>query len=418
MLKRIFLPNLLFLLLVQSHCLSQEFRVDTSFTAEQLVRQVLVDPQSSGALSFSHIEHVGAISSIGHFAYTGIGGDLPGRGLLLGTGNVKEAEGPNIRNNSCIHYRMGDSLLQKEANGKTYDASILAFDFISFTDSISFAFVFASEEYMEYVDKGVSDVFGFYCRKKGERHWKNLAVLPNSAIPVTVDLINRGKNSDYYMDNASFKRLFKQASKVSPLLIERAQLLQFDGFTKGIATGVKLEPFVPYEFHIAIADVGDARYDSWVMLVGGSFKSPGNVGAPTREQIKAFLHPFEKVLVDSSSVDKLEISTVLHFDYNSSTLKEESYPFLERLSKILKFSNYKMQILGYADSRGDEAYNLNLSEERAKEVMRFLLEKGVRKKKMTAKGMGEDALEENFQSARKVVFQLEYPDKNQPNNSL
>jgi len=117
-------------------------------------------------------------------------------------------------------------------------------------------------------------------------------------------------------------------------------------------------------------------------------------------------------------VDKLEISTVLHFDYNSSTLKEESYPFLERLSKILKFSNYKMQILGYADSRGDEAYNLNLSEERAKEVMRFLLEKGVRKKKMTAKGMGEDALEENFQSARKVVFQLEYPDKNQPNNSL
>ena len=406
MLKRIFSQGLLLILLVQSHCFSQEFRVDTSFTADQLVHQVLVDPASSGALSFSHIEHLGAISSIGHFAYTGMAGDLPGRGIILGTGNVKEAEGPNIRNNSCIHYRKGDALLQKHANGTTYDASVLRFNFTSFTDSISFAFVFAFEEYMEYVDKGVSDVFGFYCRKKGERQWKNLAVLPNSTIPVTVDLINRRKNSDYYLDNQHYNRVFKQVTQVSPLLIERAKLLQFDGFTRGIATGLKLEPFVPYEFHIAIADVGDARYDSWVMLVGGSFKSQGNVGTPERDQIEAFLKPFEDKLTYKSSSDKLEINTALYFDYNSSTLKEESYPFLERLSKILKFSNYTIHILGYADSRGSAHYNLSLSERRAREVMRFLLKKGVPGEKMTTKGMGEDPSDENYHDARRVVFQL------------
>ena len=42
-----------------------------------------------------------------------------------------------------------------------------------------------------------------------------------------------------------------------------------------------------------------------------------------------------------------------------------------------------------ADERGDDAYNLDLSDRRAKAVMKYLLDKGVEEKRMTAQGYGE-----------------------------
>ncbi|NJK93849.1 MAG: hypothetical protein HC905_02000 [Bacteroidales bacterium] len=81
---------------------------------------------------------------------------------MLSTGDIWDATGPNrtsgMGNN---HFFAGDKDLETLANGKTFDAAVLEFDFSANSDSMSFDYVFASEEYPEYANKGLNDVFAF-----------------------------------------------------------------------------------------------------------------------------------------------------------------------------------------------------------------------------------------------------------------
>ncbi len=84
-------------------------------------------------------------------------------GIIISTGNVFDAIGPNnIPNKSSETSNNSDDDLNTIVNANTFDAAVLEFDFNSFTDSISFNFFFASEEYPEYVNKNVNDIFGFF----------------------------------------------------------------------------------------------------------------------------------------------------------------------------------------------------------------------------------------------------------------
>ncbi|MDG2226358.1 MAG: choice-of-anchor L domain-containing protein, partial [Flavobacteriales bacterium] len=60
----------------------------------------------------------------------------------------------------------GDGLLDGLSSASTEDAAILEFDFEAVGSSISFRYVFASEEYLEYVNAGYNDVFGFFIKVK------------------------------------------------------------------------------------------------------------------------------------------------------------------------------------------------------------------------------------------------------------
>lgn len=382
------------------------FEVDTSLSAKELIQHVWLDSTRTEGLAFSKIKHTGAITSVGHFAYTGLAGDLPKSGIILSTGDVMDAKGPNLTNRSRLHYTPGDSLLETIASGSTFDASTLSFEFNSFTDSISFAFVFASEEYMEYVDEGVSDVFGFFCREKGTTAWQNLATLPGSNTPITVDLINAHKNEDYYQDNKPYNEYTTRYFKGQPEVVERAWLLEFDGFTKGIGTGVAVKPYSTYEFRISIADVGDNRFDSWVMLVGQSFKSSGKIVTPGLKQLKSFLSIVDQDLDYTQNGDTLNITSQLYFDFDSSDLRPVSTPLLESMAKVMRFSTFRLTVLGYADPSGTENYNMQLSQARADQVRNFLTERGISTERIKSMGMGEYTPENDDAQARKVVFQL------------
>lgn len=382
------------------------FKVDTSLTPGQLIRCVWLDSTRSNGLAFTHINHTGAKSSLGHFAYSGLAGDLPETGIILSTGDVTKAMGPNMTNSSVIHYNPGDSLVETIATGKTYDASTLSFRFNSFTDSIAFAFVFASDEYLEYVNEGVSDVFGFFCRKKGSSAWQNLATLPNSEVPITVDLINTKENSDYYLHNYYYNDVSARRRHHTAEEIERSWLLGFDGLTQGISTGMRVEPYSTYEFRITIADVGDNRFDSWVMLVGQSFKSSGKIVTPGLKELKSFLSIVDQDLAYTQSGDTLNVTSQLYFDFDSHTLQEASKSLLESLTKVMQFSHFELTILGYTDPSGSRDYNLQLSEKRAGSVAGFLEEAGISPNRLKAVGMGEYTLETDDAAARKVVFQL------------
>jgi len=77
------------------------------------------------------------------------------------------------------------------------------------------------------------------------------------------------------------------------------------------------------------------------------------------------------------------------YDFNSAEIKPEAFPMLDEAVLILKKNpEMKVEIDGHTDSKGSAAYNMNLSERRAKSVMKYFVDQGVEAERLTTKGFG------------------------------
>jgi len=95
-----------------------------------------------------------------------------------------------------------------------------------------------------------------------------------------------------------------------------------------------------------------------------------------------------RVVVTETSI---EILDVIYFEYDKAVILPKSYPILDAIAATLQ-GNPSIQLIeiqGHTDERGDDAYNLDLSDRRAKAVMKYLVDKGVDAKRLTAQGYGE-----------------------------
>jgi hypothetical protein len=189
--------------------LYSQIELDTSFTAEQLVDKFLVGQ----GIKAGNITYTGPRIGIGYFKNeSGITGIESG--IILSTGSVFNANGPN--NSPFITTSFTDPRAKKRPKGDrdlnricksvTYDVSVLEFDFIPFNNRISFSYVFASEEYPEYVGSRFNDVFAFIVDGEKLRN-QNLAVIPKTILPVTINTINDNDNQGFYIDNDYFKKV-------------------------------------------------------------------------------------------------------------------------------------------------------------------------------------------------------------------
>lgn len=80
----------------------------------------------------------------------------------------------------------------------------------------------------------------------------------------------------------------------------------------------------------------------------------------------------------------------IYFDFNKSTIKEESKLSLNKLVKILNEDKaINININAHTDNKGPDAYNLTLSEKRAQSTKQYLIEQGINAKRLKAKGFGE-----------------------------
>lgn len=80
----------------------------------------------------------------------------------------------------------------------------------------------------------------------------------------------------------------------------------------------------------------------------------------------------------------------IFFDFNKATLTEASFPALEGLHKLLTDNPHIIVEIGaHTDRIGTEAFNNSLSEERAQSVVNFLVERGIEKGRLVAKGYGK-----------------------------
>ncbi len=103
----------------------------------------------------------------------------------------------------------------------------------------------------------------------------------------------------------------------------------------------------------------------------------------------------------------------IYFDFDKSDLLAESTDELNRLVAYLtRHPNYQITITGHTDNFGTEAYNLNLSTNRAKAVATYLIEKGIDKQRIQFSGTGssnpiaDNGTAEGRSQNRRVEFVL------------
>jgi outer membrane protein OmpA-like peptidoglycan-associated protein len=103
----------------------------------------------------------------------------------------------------------------------------------------------------------------------------------------------------------------------------------------------------------------------------------------------------------------------IFFDFNKSTLRKESNAELQRVIDLLKkYPTLKIEISGYTDSKGTQAYNLKLSSARAKSVVTYLTTHGIAASRLTSKGYGADnpvatnTTDEGRQLNRRTEFKI------------
>ncbi len=81
----------------------------------------------------------------------------------------------------------------------------------------------------------------------------------------------------------------------------------------------------------------------------------------------------------------------INFEYNSAIIAKDSYHILDAVVAAMQGNTdiTKIEIQGHTDERGDDAYNLDLSENRAASVLAYLTAHGVDAKRMQSQGYGE-----------------------------
>ncbi len=80
----------------------------------------------------------------------------------------------------------------------------------------------------------------------------------------------------------------------------------------------------------------------------------------------------------------------IHFDFESSRIKPESFPYLDALSEFLRANpTVKFEITGHTDLQGDDTLNDRLSLERAQAVRDYLVGRGLDGNRFTVRGAGK-----------------------------
>lgn len=207
-------------------------------------------------------------------------------GVVLTTGLIMKLE--DHANNQTSASSVGNGLSDPDLDSilqttLSTDVCILEFDLIPTGDTLSFNYIFASEEYPKFNCAEFNDAFGFFISNHNDslgpysNNSRNIALIPTTNTPVSINTVNSGiidsTNEDadssycinidsfwkdytnYYIDNSSNKHL------------------AFNGMTVPLQAIVQVTPCDTYHLKMAIGDGGDNGFDSGVFLEKGSISS-------------------------------------------------------------------------------------------------------------------------------------------------
>lgn len=261
---------------------AQYIQVDDTYTAQQLVENVLInspcanvsnfavngDPFSSGQQSYGYFNAAGTTFPFAN-------------GIVLSTSRAVRTQGPNdnLIDEGSTGW-LGDADLELALGiGNTFNATILEFDFVPLTSKISFDYIFSSEEYQGTAPCTYSDGFAFLLKEVGSSvPYQNLALIPNTNIPVLVTTVHPDIPSGCGPENEQYFDSFNGVNHPT----------NFNGQTVPLTAKATVVPGRTYHIKLVIADEANIRYDSAIFLGGGTFNVGTDLGP---DKLLATLNP-------------------------------------------------------------------------------------------------------------------------------
>lgn len=316
------------------HALSGQITVDQSYTMEEYVNDILLGT----GITATNIQYTGHEMQIG-FLEGAAGTIVPmDAGLVLSSADAfnmdASVDGFTVfeQNVPFGEGVFGEPDLLSTANsvppligenftvGSVEDVCILEFDFVATGDTMSFNYIFGSDEYLTFVNTQYNDIFAFFLSGPGitgpyasppgfPDGAVNIAQVPDSdpPLPITISSVNDVLNQEYYIDN------------------QTGTDITLNGFTTKLTAWSEVVCGETYHIKLAIADGSDTALESVVILESGSFSSNAvvevdlsiDVGGPDAntiyedcgEAVLTFTRPVETIL---------EVEEMVIIDYAGS----------------------------------------------------------------------------------------------------
>lgn len=274
---------------------SQTITTSESYTPMQLVQDVLFNTSCAtiSNVSVSGGNFASGEQSFGYFNSNG--SSFPfADGIILSTGKIVNAQGPNsfISDDGGSMGWTGDSDLNQALGvTNTLNATILEFDFIPLGSQISFDYIFSSEEYHGTATCQYSDGFAFLLKAVGDTNYQNLAVIPNTTIPVKVTSVHPEIPGGCPAQNEQYFESFNDVNHPT----------NFNGQTKILTAQATVNPGTTYHIKLVIADEGNYRYDSAIFLKGSSFSFGVDLGQDRKIATNNAVCPNEILTLNATS---------------------------------------------------------------------------------------------------------------------
>ena len=140
------------------------------------------------------------------------------------------------------------------------------------------------------------------------------------------------------------------------------------------------------------------------------------VSAPVENKPCYSLEEITDMIIRGERVEGKTICAIedITFDFGKSEISPKSFEYLDRLATTFILINANIEVHGHTDNVGAEEFNMNLSKERAKNVVEYLISKGIKKDKITYSyhGMSQPLSTNDTAEGRLLNRRVEFEIKN------
>jgi gliding motility-associated-like protein len=268
---------------------AQVITVDDTKSAQELIENVLVKSTCANVSNYkvNGDTFTSGQNSYGYFNAGSTNFPLK-EGVILSTSTSKAAIGPYVSNQTGGGNKLwiGDVDLDQTMGTKSINATVLEFDFFALTSFISFNYIFASNEYQSYFPCEYSDGFAFLIKEAGSTdNYKNIAVIPNTNIPVSSKNVHPVINAAVDAQNITHPGCNPVNENYFNGFNTVASPVNYSGQTIKMTAQADVIIGKTYHIKLVIADDGAQYYDSAVFLEAGSFSAKMDLG-PDRTAAK------------------------------------------------------------------------------------------------------------------------------------
>ena len=246
----------------------------------------------------------------------------------------------------------------------------------------------------------------FMSRKNDDESWSdpvNLGYPLNTFVDENSILISPSGDLAYFSSNreGGYGNLdlysFKIDDKFKPLPVQ---------FLKGRIIDADTKVPLLANFQLSNLESGKTFSQMQSKVGNGEFliTVPNNKDFALYAEKEGYMFYSKNIYIDSLNLSKdgfliVELEKVkpgtfvlenIFFEVNKSELKNSSIVELEKVLKLLQITpSLKIEISGHTDNDGDDDFNLDLSNNRAKSVVIWLIENGISESRLSFKGYGE-----------------------------